>query len=186
MTYFTSSPWKSGSNYGLEWMELNIYLFQYLFSGCQDLLVQVESLFCPVFPGIFVTEPKKYGSIHSYGLNKNQGSNQVDMNYITTFLIISTTLYRVNIKFSYTSNVPFENHCFSWKQISLNMKNLIGIIAIFSENVASNKIWGHSQNLHRFGPFYHWQHPKLILEAATDWLEIQLGTNSHQHWGASI
>ena len=78
------------------------------------------------------------------------------------------------------------NHCFTWKQISLNMKNLIGIIPIFSENVASNKIWGHSQNLHRFGPFYHWQHPKLILEAATDWLEIQLGTNSHQHWISSL
>ena len=76
--------------------------------------------------------------------------------------------------------------CFKWKQISLNMKNLIGIIPIFSENVASNKIWGHSQNLHRFGPFYHWQHPKLILEAATDWLEIQLGTNSHQHWIFSL
>ena len=71
----------------------SIYLFQYLFSGCQDLLVQVESLFCPVFPGIFVTEPKKYGSIHSYWLNKNQGSNQVDMNHITTFFIIPTTLY---------------------------------------------------------------------------------------------
>ena len=74
------------------------------------------------------------------------------------------------------------------KFLLLSYPHSLNILFNSTSVMASNVTQGHSQNLHMFGPFYHWLPPKWILKTAVDSLEIQLGIIStfNQLWISSI